>query len=163
MRTDLLLKLAEQGDATAQAQLGFAYAKGDGVLHDSKAALSWWQKAAEQGEMSAQVQLGILYAKGEGVSQDYEEAAKWYRKAAEQGDVSSQNLLGVLYSLGKGVPYDCVKSYFWLSLAARQKHDIIAIRDAVGSDLSTAQREEVEARCATWMREFEANTADRRK
>jgi len=153
MRMELLVKLAEQGDATAQFQLGLAYAKGDGVPHSYKTASTWWLKAAEQGELSAQVQLGIIYAKGEGVLQDYEEAAKWYRKAAEQGDANSQHLLGVLYSLGKGVPYDCVKSYFWLSLAASQKYDTIAVRDAVGSDLTAEQREEVEVRCAAWLKE----------
>ncbi len=158
MRTDLVMKLAEQGDMVAQYQLGLAFAKGDGVPHDFTSALAWWLKAAEQGNVSAQVQLGILYAKGEGVLQDYEEAAKWYRKAAEQGDVSSQNLLGVLYSLGKGVPHDCVKSYFWLTLASNQKHEIIAVRDAVGADLTSAQREEVEARCATWLSELEAKS-----
>lgn len=156
MRSDLIMKLAEQGDMVAQYQLGLAYAKGDGVPHDYKSAMAWWLKAADQGDISAQVQLGILYAKGEGVSQDYEEAAKWYRKAAEQGDASSQNLLGVLYSLGKGVPYDCVKSYFWLTLASTQKHDVIAVRDAVGSDLTSVQREEIEARCAMWLKELEA-------
>ncbi|HOY68686.1 MAG TPA: tetratricopeptide repeat protein [Candidatus Ozemobacteraceae bacterium] len=162
MRPDLIKDLAEQGDLIAQFQLGLAYAKGDGVPHDYKSAIAWWLKAAEHGNISAQVQLGILYAKGEGVLQDYEEAAKWYRKAAEQGDAASQNLLGVLYSLGKGVPRDCVKSYFWLTLASAQKHDIIAVRDAVGSDLTSDQREEVEARCATWLRELEAKSTGRR-
>ncbi|HEY9071775.1 MAG TPA: tetratricopeptide repeat protein [Candidatus Ozemobacteraceae bacterium] len=156
------MKLAEQGDMVAQCQLGFAYARGDGVPHDYRIAMNWWLKAAEQGDISAQVQLGILYAKGEGVSQDYEEAAKWYRKAAEQGDAPSQNLLGVLYSLGKGVPYDCVKSYFWLTLASNQKHEYVAVRDAVGSDLTSAQREEIAARCAAWQKELEAKNIGRK-
>ena len=41
--------LAEQGDAKAQSDLGFMYAKGQGVPQDDAEAVRWYRKAAEQG------------------------------------------------------------------------------------------------------------------
>lgn len=150
MATTYLIKQAEKGDRLSQYQLGLEYAQGNHM----EEALNWWSKAADQGELNAQIQLGIMYAQGKGVYQDYEEAAKWYRKAADQGNAESQNLLGVLYALGKGVPHDNMKAYFWLSLAAANKSDSASVRDAIGSDLTHEQREEVEARCSKWMEEL---------
>jgi TPR repeat protein len=48
-------KAAEQGDATAQTNLGFMYDSfmydiGRGVPQDDAEALKWYRKAAEQGE-----------------------------------------------------------------------------------------------------------------
>ena len=41
---------AEQGDAAAQYNLGFAYYNGEGVEQDYAEAVKWWQMAAEQGD-----------------------------------------------------------------------------------------------------------------
>ena len=41
--------LAEQGDASAQYNLGVMYGNGQGVPQDYKAALEWYTLAAEQG------------------------------------------------------------------------------------------------------------------
>ena len=99
----LWLPLAEQGDATAQFNLGVMYNKGQGVKQDDVEAVKWYRKAAKQGEASAQFNLGSMYADGRGVKQDYVEAVKWYRKAAEQGLAPAQVKLGAAYILGKGV------------------------------------------------------------
>jgi len=64
----LLKPLAEQGDADAQALLGYKYHQGLGVPKDDAKAYYWWRKAAEQGNASAQFLLGAMYAKGEGVT-----------------------------------------------------------------------------------------------
>ena len=41
--------LAEQGNAFAQANLGWMYAQGQGVAQDYAQAVAWWRKAADQG------------------------------------------------------------------------------------------------------------------
>ena len=46
-------KSAEQGDASAQCNLGFYYDKGQGVPKDYKKAVYWYTKAAEQGHAYA--------------------------------------------------------------------------------------------------------------
>ena len=45
---------AEQGDADAQFNLGFAYATGEGVPQDDAEAVRWFRLAAEQGNALAQ-------------------------------------------------------------------------------------------------------------
>ena len=91
-------KAAEQGDASAQFNLGLIYRKGKGVTQDYKEAIKWFRKAAEQGDAEAQFNLGLIYRKGKGVTQDYKEAIKWFRKAAEQGDAEAQFNLCLLYT-----------------------------------------------------------------
>ena len=49
---------AEAGDAKAQFNLGYMYAKGQGVEKDFKEAVKWFQKAADQGYAHAQDNLG---------------------------------------------------------------------------------------------------------
>ena len=47
-------KLAEQGDASAQAILGSMYNNGKGVTQDYTEAVKWYTLAAEQGLAGAQ-------------------------------------------------------------------------------------------------------------
>ena len=61
---------AEQGDASAQYNLGGMYANGEGVLKDEAEAVRWYRMAANQGNASAQYNLGAMYANGRGVLKD---------------------------------------------------------------------------------------------
>jgi TPR repeat protein len=78
--------LAEQGDASAQYNLGVMYENGRGVPQDYAAAVGWYRKAAEQGEAYAQYNLGVMYDNGRGVPQDYVHAHKWFNLAATSGN-----------------------------------------------------------------------------
>ena len=55
-------KAAEQGDAIAQVNLGYAYANGFGVEKDEKEEVKWYRKAAEQGLEDAKASLRELGA-----------------------------------------------------------------------------------------------------
>lgn len=55
-----LLHAAEQGDATAQNNLGLMYANGEGVPENHVLAYAWWDLAAAQGHESAQENKGKL-------------------------------------------------------------------------------------------------------
>ncbi len=112
--------LAEQGDVSAQYNLGLLYESGLGVAQDVVEAVEWYRLAADQGDASAQYNLGVIYDEGHDVPQDYAEAAKWYNLAAEQGDASAQSNLGVMYDNGRGVPHDHITAYMWFSIAASQ-------------------------------------------
>ncbi|MBM4393779.1 MAG: sel1 repeat family protein, partial [Deltaproteobacteria bacterium] len=107
-----------QGDATAQYNLGFMYAKGEGVPKDDAEAVKWYRKAADQGLADAQYNLGVMYAVGKGVPKDDAEAVKWYRKAADQGLAGAQYNLGLMYRYGMDVPKDAAEAYAWYNLAA---------------------------------------------
>jgi TPR repeat protein len=113
-------RLAEQGVAEAQWNLGLVYYNGLGVPQDYKQAAEWYRKAADQGFAKAQHNLGWLYEFGEGTPQDYKQAAEWYRKAADQGDAGAQNDLGTLYANGNGVPQLHSEAVKWYRQAADQ-------------------------------------------
>ena len=81
----LLRRKADQGNASAQFKLGFAYANGEGVPQNHAEAVKWYRKAAEQEHAGAQNNLAVRYDRGEGVPQNYAEAVKWYRKGRRPG------------------------------------------------------------------------------
>ena len=104
---------AEQGDASAQYELGYMYANGLGVSQDEEAAASWYCRAAEQGHVLAQYELGCIYANGCGIPQDEEVAVSWYRLAANQGHGAAQRELGAVYASGRGVARDDETAVSW--------------------------------------------------
>lgn len=79
-------KSPDQGDASAQFYLGWAYDNGKGVPKDDAQAVDWYRKAAEQGYADAQNALGFSYDHGEGVSRDVLRAYMWFNLAAAQGN-----------------------------------------------------------------------------
>jgi TPR repeat protein len=97
---------ADQGNATAQTNLGYMYVTGRGVPRDYAEAVRWYRLAADQGNATAQTNLGVLYETGRGVTQDYAEAVRWYRLAADQGKVSAQSHLR--RAIGASVETDVV-------------------------------------------------------
>ena len=144
-------KLAEQGNASAQFNLGFMYANGQGVPKDDQQAVAWYRKAAEQGNASAQLNLGFMYDKGQGVSKDEQQAAAWYLKAAEQGGASAQFNLGHMYRTGRGVPKDDQSAYFWLLLSSAQgDQDAVKNRDIAERNLLPEQRAAAQASARNW-------------
>ncbi len=82
-------RLADQGDAASQHNLGTLYVGGLGVPHDFVEAATWFNKAANQGLAVAQTALGVLYAYGLGVPKDYVQAYQWFALAAAQGNRSA--------------------------------------------------------------------------
>jgi TPR repeat protein len=115
----LIRPLAEQGNAEAQHDLGWAYEQGSGVQQDFKEALRWYRLAAEQGSAPAEYSLGVLYHNGMGVPKDLQEAIKWYQMAAAQGEPRAQYNLGFMHANGEGFPRNLPRGYMWWSLASK--------------------------------------------
>ena len=90
-------KVADQGDADAQIELGRIYEKGIGVAQDTAEAAKWYRRAADLGDADGQTQLGVLHRNGQGVKPDDAEALKWFAKAAAQGHAEAQFQLGVMH------------------------------------------------------------------
>jgi TPR repeat protein len=110
-------RLANDGNALAQLNLGLMYRNGEGVPQDNKLAVKWYTMSAEQGHAKAQYNLGLMYASEKGVSHDDKEAVRWYRLSAEQGYADAQYNLGVMYYNGEGVPQDYKEAHAWWSVA----------------------------------------------
>ena len=77
-----LRELAAKGEVSAQFNLGFMYANGQGVTQDYVEAVRWYRKAADQEDAAAQYNLGIRYDNGQGVTQDYVLAHMWLNLSA---------------------------------------------------------------------------------
>jgi TPR repeat protein len=114
-------RLAYQGDAVAQFNLGLMYEMGNGMPRNLARAARWYRKAADQDYGEAEFNLGALYAAGQGVPQDYVQAVKWWRKAADQGNSAAQSNLGVVYASGTGVSKDYAEAAKWWRKAANQR------------------------------------------
>ena len=80
--------LAEDGDITAQHNLGIMYENGKGVRKDFDEAARWYRKAAEQGDAESQYDLGFMYLMGQGVPQDYTLGEMWLGLANAQYEQS---------------------------------------------------------------------------
>jgi TPR repeat protein len=76
-------RLAEEGDANAQFELGEAYYEGRGLPRDYAEALDWFRKAAAQSHLYANSNLGDIYEKGEGIPANRAEAVRYYLAAAD--------------------------------------------------------------------------------
>jgi len=83
--------LAQNGQASAQFQLGELYSNGEHLLPDLKQAISWYQLAANQQHAEAMNTLGKHLADGVGVTADSLAAEKWLRAAAVLGDNQHQH------------------------------------------------------------------------
>jgi uncharacterized protein len=93
-----LRKLAEQGNADAQWNMGVRYHNGEGVPQDDTQAVQWFLRAAKQGHVAAQATLGAYYWAGRGVPPDLPEAYFWSALALAQGDEASKSRLEGLAS-----------------------------------------------------------------
>lgn len=143
--------LAEQGDPSAQFNLGLMYLKGHGVKMDGTQAVVWLRMSALQGLDVAEYSLGQSYYFGWGLAKDDQQAAHWILKAADQGLASAQHDVGLLYDRGEGVPRNSQQAYFWWLLAsARGNQSAIKARDSIERELSATQRAEAQSAASKW-------------
>lgn len=92
-----LRQQAEQGDASAQYNLGLIYVK----KQNTQQAFNWFLAAAKQGVMQAQHNVGVMYQRGNGTEQNDKEATFWYTAASNQGYAASQLNLALMHYTGQ--------------------------------------------------------------
>ena len=95
-------RIAEQGDAAAQYNVGVIYYNGLGVDRNFVEALRWYRMSGEQQYSLSEFRLGDMYFWGQGMTRDAVSARRWYRRAAEQGHLSAQLKLATMYLDGLG-------------------------------------------------------------
>jgi TPR repeat protein len=101
--TDLadLNRKASEGDAAAQAEIGYRYSNGIGVPENKTLAVEYYRRSAEQGNSRGQTNLGVMYRRGMGgLPKNDAEAVKLWRLAADQGNHSAQYNLANLFANG---------------------------------------------------------------
>jgi uncharacterized protein len=105
-------KAADQGNPSAQTNLGYLYISGIGVTRDPAEAAKWYRRASSS-LPDAKVNLASLYMRGIGVKRDTDEALRLLRAAAEKGDGRADAYLGLANSLGSGIPIDRAAAEAW--------------------------------------------------
>ncbi len=150
LNTALAREAEQASEAPAPAHGDYVMAKriaeGD-TAGDAGRAFALFAAEAEQGFANAQYNLAKAYRDGYGVAADHEAAARWFLAAARQGHAKAQARIGTRFAAGDGVPADPIEALAWLTLAVQ--HGMIEAeprRQALLSDLTTAQVEEAEQR-----------------
>ena len=98
-----LLKAAEEGNATAQYEVGQMFENGTtaGIEQNVKEARKFYRLASRQGNPLAYRALGMMYFQGiHGVSKNYKVAAKHFKEGANLGDLECTYRLGLIYQNG---------------------------------------------------------------
>jgi hypothetical protein len=97
---------ANNGNVSAQVQLGYMYEAGEAVWAGSPwsgddgsrrpndiKAMNWYRKAADQGNAQAMYHVGHLWARGWARGQDIKQARAWMERAAALGDKDASQWL----------------------------------------------------------------------
>jgi TPR repeat protein len=149
------LRLAEEGNADAQGNLGYMHVTGEGVPQDHAEAVKWYRLAADQGLAEAQYNLGVSYYDG---PQNYAEAEKWFRLAAGQGFANANFNLGVMYAIGQGVSVNYATAYAWFNIAAAFGHeDEISNRSASEARMTLSQIAEAQQLSTEFFERIQGN------
>lgn len=118
-----LIKLASQGSADAQFDLGYQYSLGKNVQVDYKKSMRWYKKASEQCHVGALYNLASMYHCGNAIKQDIDKAIELYELAGQNGmDLACRTLKDV-YSEGSLVPKDLSLAAYWEKEASRIKRE----------------------------------------
>jgi len=83
--TELLRRIAEEGDPEAMARYATALVHGVGTIKNLSMALSWFSEAAKHGHVVGIYGCAFCYLNGEGVTKDIEVGLHFMKKAADLG------------------------------------------------------------------------------
>jgi len=82
---DICKKMAKEGQASSQFNLGTLYFQGAGVMADERAAYQWIHKAAKNNFAKAQYNIGLMTANGIGSEVNFAQAYAWLLLAKNNG------------------------------------------------------------------------------
>lgn len=119
----VLKDMAEQGDTTAQIQVGCMYELGAGVEQNEEQAVYWFIEAAKQGDTHGQLILADMYTEGDLVEENQEQAVYWFMQAAKQGDAEAQYFLAGRYADGIGVERNYEQALYWCTQAVENGYE----------------------------------------
>lgn len=115
-----ILKLAENGDAYAQYELGCRFEDGEfGLQKKLDEAFKWYEKAVNGGDKDACYSLGSFYARGIVVEQNIKKAIDLYKLAFEDDFMMAGFIVGNFYYNGIGIARDEKVGRYFLEKAAK--------------------------------------------
>ena len=148
---------AQNDYVPARMRVGFAYLNGLGTDVNLSRARSTLQDAANSGNVAAMHLLGNIAADEDAGGVQVAEALDWFARAADYGNVNSMYNLGYLldpaadHAIVPAGDRNAAEAYYWYRLAASLGDEpATQIAGDVGSQISPAARDAVEARVAAW-------------
>ncbi len=106
-----LMMAAEQGDTSAQYEVGENYYFGRGGPQSYQEAGKWFKRAAKEGHPDSIYFLAMMYRFGRSYPQDYKMAFVLFASAAEKGHKDARFELGRSYAQGQGTKRDQKAAY----------------------------------------------------
>lgn len=108
---------AEEGNAEAQFDIGYAYYTGEGIGRDYTSAAMWFKRSAKQQFAKAMYNLAYCYMNGRGVPRDYDKAYSMLVESAEKNYKRAQLTLADCFARGVLVEQNEAESNKWRSRA----------------------------------------------
>ena len=102
----LLRAAADANDPEAQVNLGYMYARGQGVVENQLEAFRLYKKSADLGDGEGMNALGYKYLAGTGVAMDPSRAIHWFCAAIAMGNPRAMNNLALMLNQGEYVTED---------------------------------------------------------
>jgi len=113
-----LMEKANNGDASAQHELGIRYFLGRGFGVDTVKSAYWIQKAADQGMVMANYNLGIFLNNGWGVPWNPFKAFEHFQYAAKEGMPEAEYVYASILTDNLVAPQNWTEAYRWMKKAA---------------------------------------------
>jgi len=113
-----LMEKANNGDASAQHELGIRYLLGRGFGVDTVKSAYWIQKAADQGFLIAQYNLGIFLNNGWGLPWNPFKAFEHFQYAAKEGMPEAEYVYGSILTDNLVAPQNWIEAYHWMKKSA---------------------------------------------
>ncbi len=113
----IFIRETKSSNHEAEYCLGLMYARGQGIVKDHEAALSWFQKAYDGGYSAAGYYLGKMYHLGLGSRKDPFKAIEFF-EAVSENDARATYELGLIYFTDKDIPRDLERSAGWMAESA---------------------------------------------
>ena len=115
-----LARMAEAGNAQAQAELAWRYAVGEKPEKSFVQAVRWASLSAEHHCAAGEAVLGWLLYHGFGLPKDHFEAARLFERAATRDDLRGLTWFGLCLLRGHGMTRDVDRAVILLRKAAQK-------------------------------------------
>lgn len=122
-------RLAQNGNVTAQLEIGKRFYEGKGIEPDGEEAVKWFNAAASQGNAEAMYMLGECYYSetsfpiggelDEKSKENYNKAFDSFVNAVILGNTAAKYRMGYCYEYGKGTKEDIKEAVIWYRRAAQ--------------------------------------------
>jgi TPR repeat protein len=112
--------LAQEGNLTAQNNLGVIFNRGLGVKRNPEEAVKWFNMAAMNGEANAQYHLGKMHYEGKGIPRNDKEAMKWLMMSSKKGNGKADFQIGLMVEAGHGAKQDNKEATKWYTKSAEK-------------------------------------------